>query len=342
MTLLEECSEPWGSAEVSDDDPAVTVIRNAFYLPYVPGGRWGLLDADGCFVRTAADYREGIHLPPDQLDDGFESTTVPRIDQTVAAPHGAYVYGGRINPHFGHFLINTLPRFWNIARLRSPCTPILCHGPGCPANWFAVPFIAAAFDLLGLAPRDFVAFDRPTRCASIVVPGTSLEEQKAGYRAYRRLCCAIGERARHSQAVERNIQPLYFSKARMASAVGVIVNEDEIEPILRKAGIKVVYPETLSLAEQIALMSSHDRLLGTAGSFLHTSIFCPPRTITCLNVTRQINSNFLIIDRLSGNCSRYLYPPALQVLEQRKEFLTARYLPRATDVAEELLLHARY
>ena len=333
MSHLERCSTLWGSADVYDSDPTTTVVRDGFYVPYAHGGSWGLFNSDGTAVGAAVDYREGIHRPPDQCLETGRTIS----DVKAYAPHDAYIYGGRINPHFGHFIINTLPRFWNISRIRSPRTPILCHGPGRPADWFAVPFISAAFGLLGLHEGDFVSFDEPTRFKVVTVPGTSLEEQRAGYMPYRRMCLAMGERVRQASPSDQSEQLIYFSKTKMTSAVGTIVNELEVEAILRAAGVRIIFPELLSFKDQITLMSNHERIIGTSGSFLHTSIFCPPRAITCLNVTSQINTNYSIIDALTGNEAAYYYPPAIEILPKHENFLTARYLPNAVAIAEELL-----
>lgn len=333
MSLLRSCTSLWGTAEIRGLEPDVSVVQDGFYLPYTHGQAWGLFAQDGTPIAAATDYRERTHIPPDQRLE----TSLTAEDIACEAPHGAYIYGGRINPHFGHFLINTLPRFWAMARIRSPRTPILCHGPGTPAEWFGVPFIAAAFGLLGLSPRDFVNFHEPTRVRSVVIPSTSLEEQSAGYQVYGDMCRKMGARIRATSSVNQNPTPIYYSKTRLMSAVGRITNEHEIETVLDQAGVEIIYPETLSFVDQIRLMSSRERIMGSAGSFLHASIFCPNRRITCLNVTEQINTNYLLIDGLAGNTSTYHYPPALQVLEQQANFLTLRYLPDASDVAREML-----
>ncbi len=333
MDLLIRCSSLWGSQSIIDHDPALAVIPDAFYWPYSAGRVWGLFGSDGASITASVDLREGMHPSPDQV----VAPTMPAAAISQTAPDGVYIYGGRISTHYGHFLINTLPRFWNIIKLRTPRTRILCHGAGRPEDWFAIPFIAQAFHLLGLTQHDFVSFDENVRLRSVVIPSTSLEEQKAGYRAYRRLCFDMGERVRNATILEASDRPLYFSKAKLSSAVGHIVNESDMDAVLLAAGVKIVYPEHLPLQEQIRLMSSHERILGSSGSFLHTSIFCSARHITCLNVTEQINTNYTIIDKLSGHDASYFYPPALKILEKREGYLTSRYLPDAAAVAEELL-----
>jgi capsular polysaccharide biosynthesis protein len=147
----------------------------------------------------------------------------------------------------------------------------------------------------------------------------------------------MGERLHALDQVDTISRPAYYSKTKLKSGVGRIDNEIEIEEALATRGVDIIYPETLSLEEQVREMAKRRYVLGSAGSFLHTSIFCPPRNITCLNVTSQINSNFSLIDRLAGNAAGYYYPPAMQVLGQSSTFLTARHLIDAPIVAHELL-----
>ncbi|MCJ2081845.1 glycosyltransferase family 61 protein [Methylobacterium sp. J-090] len=333
MKLLDLCTTIWGSAEIREASPLIEVARHCLYLPYAGGQAWGLFAEDGQPVNRAIDFREGIFVPSDQiLTTRLTAATVDDV-----APDGVYIYGGRINPHFGHFLVNTLSRYWAVTKIRSPNTKILYHGSGNPEDWFRIPFVATAFSMLGLLPRDFVSFDKPVRVRSVVVPGTSLEEQHAGYRAYADLCRGIGDRIRSMGEFEQNKRPIYYSKTRLRSAVGVISNEMEIETVLREAGVEIIYPETLSFDDQVRLMSSREQILGSAGSFLHASIFCPPRKITCLNVTEQINSNYTLIDTLAGNSATYHYPPEIKLSNSKEGFLTVRYLPDAGSVARELL-----
>ncbi|WP_128564203.1 glycosyltransferase family 61 protein [Methylobacterium crusticola] len=306
-------------------------------MPYAPKRAWGLFDASGHPIRSAVDFRAPNVCTYDQLlEVGFASDLV-----AYEAAAGTYIYGGTINLHFGHFLINTLPRFWNISRIRTPNTRILCHSSSAPDVWFNFPFISRAFALLGLTKRDFVVLDRPTRLRNVVVAGTSLEEQQAGYRAYGRFGREIGSRIYKPDDVDQNTVPIYYSKSRLRSSVGIITNEAEIEDVLRDQGVDIIHPETLSLDEQVRLMSSRTSIMGSTGSFFHTSIFCPPRRITCLNVTSQINSNYVIIDALAANAATYHYPDSMQVLDQMDGYLTARFLPNAADVALELFDLAR-
>ncbi|ACL58684.1 conserved hypothetical protein [Methylobacterium nodulans ORS 2060] len=330
--VFERCSTIWGEATIHQSDPAVRSLRDVLYLPYSDGQIWGLYDEAGAPVKEAIDFREGVHLPPDQkLPDGPLHIN---LGHAITAP---CIYVGRINLHYGHFLINTLPRFWALEQFRRPGMPILCHSAIPVDGLFSVPFLRSAFSLLNLSPSDFVLSDRPTGISEIIVPSPSIEEQHAGYRAYSRMCRIMGEKAISSCHSEPSEKPVYFSKSKLTSAVGVIINEDEIENEMKKNGIDIVYPEALSFVEQVGLMACRKNIMGTAGSFLHTSIFAPHRRVTCLNVTREINSNFTIIDSLACNSAAYFYPPTLEIRENQDGFLTARYLPDAADVARNMI-----
>lgn len=333
MSSLHLCTALWGSADVYEEPPSIEVIRNGFYLPYSMDQSWGVFFGDGRLIQKSVDFRDGTHLPVGQTLT--TQTTAKSITDT--APDDVYIYGGFINPHFGHFLINTLPRFWAMTKIRSPNTKILCHGPGTPQQWFAVPHIGRIFGLLGLFPSDFIKFDAPVRLRRVVVPATSLEEQLAGYRSYAQMCNEIGSRIRATNKSEYSNRPVYYSKTRLTSAVGKIVNESEIEEVLRRENVDIIYPETLSFDAQVRLMSSRKYIIGSSGSYFHASIFCPGRRISCISVAEQINSNYVIIDCLANNTASYYYPPEMQVIGQQDGILTARYLPNAARVIEDIL-----
>lgn len=331
MNPMELCAELWGSAHIFQKDPGYEVHQHVSYVPIGCTDPWGIYDHSGQIIRSATDYRENAFSSHNQSLEHVVSASF----QDRA--RGTLIYGGKISNHYGHFLVNTLPRFWNIVKIRTPHTRILCHGDGSPSDWFNIPFLAQAFSALGLSQRDFVAFDVPTVVETLVVPRTSFQEQYGGHVVYGQLCREISGRICPDAHLASDDRPIYYSKSQLASAVGVIVNEEEIDEVMYSEGVDVIFPERLSFSDQIKLMTCRKNIMGSAGSFLHTSLFCPGRNITCLNVSSQINSNFSIIDKLSENFATYHYPDDIQVLDRKDGFLTARYLPNARDRAHELL-----
>ena len=61
----------------------------------------------------------------------------------------------------------------------------------------------------------------------------------------------------------------------------LVTNRARIEAMARSAGFEVVYPETMTLAEQVALFSSAREIVGEYGSAFHTAMFSPAATVVC-------------------------------------------------------------
>lgn len=335
MTRTAAVTEMWGQCETIAEDPSISIHNDTFYLPFRDNGTWGLFTSHGAPIEDAIDYRGAERATNSQvLETHLTGAEIPNT-----APLQLYVYGGRIHVHFGHFLINTLSRFWDISRSRHYGLKILCHGPADPEEWFRYPFLRDIFQRVGLTSNDFVTFDRPTRIGRIIVPRTSFREQHSAHHAYRRLCRGIGRGLYDAAAVNTIKAPIYYSKTRLPSGVGTIVNEDEIISVMERNGVDVAFPEQMTFAEQVRSMAERRTILGTAGSFLHTSIFCPPRRIVALNPTGHVISNFNLIDALNGNRAAYLHVPEIEVLDPAPDhtFLTTRRLPDAARVAEEMI-----
>jgi capsular polysaccharide biosynthesis protein len=83
-------------------------------------------------------------------------------------------------------------------------------------------------------------------------------------------------------------------------------NQAEIEEIAINEGLELVKPETLSIAEQIALFARADLIVGEFGSAMHNALFSPPgATVFCLNWINGLQSR---IAQLKQHRVGYLLP----------------------------------
>jgi capsular polysaccharide biosynthesis protein len=57
-----------------------------------------------------------------------------------------------------------------------------------------------------------------------------------------------------------------------------ILNESELNPILRKNSIEIIRPESLSFIEQVALFSRAELIIAPHGAALANLIFAPPKS----------------------------------------------------------------
>jgi capsular polysaccharide biosynthesis protein len=336
LQVLKRCSESWGSCRLIGADPEIGHHCGVAYLPFGQGHSWGIYDLQGFLLADTVD----LHGP--QGDHHHEQA--PRLDRSFLAdveeaPEATYIYGGFINPHYGHFIVNSLARQWPLARSTKSKVKILCHGPANPDHWFARPFIKAIFNALGLTREDFVTFDRRTLIPRLIVPLTSMREQHYIHTVFGELCARIGRNLLGAEHSVREARPAYLSKAGLKSGVGNVVNEIRIVEVLEREGVEIVFPEQIDLTAQIRLYAERDHICGIAGSALHTQAFWPSRgRVSTISATPGPNSNFFLIDLASKSQVDYFYPPGSRVVnEGSNAFLTSIEVQKPELIASDIL-----
>jgi capsular polysaccharide biosynthesis protein len=320
---LEKCTEAWGASDIRNHDPAIREFRDVDYLPYREDQPWVIFERSG------------------NIDQILE-TEIEALPVADEAPDEAYVYCGRFNLHYGHFIVNTLSHFWFLARGNRDRSSvrILMHGqPAAPDLWFHVGFISEIFRYLVLTRANFVAFDRITRIRRLTVPETSFGEQCFVHKVFADLCHIVGAEALRSTTPCYREKPIYLSKTKLPLGVIRIINEPDILNKLDKAGVEIVFPETLSFEEQIKLFAESPVIAGTTGSAFHTSIFVPPFATTIgVNLIPHLNSNYLMIDAINKNKASYYRPRDIVSAQVDNDpFLASKRLVDPLGVADALL-----
>jgi hypothetical protein len=268
----------WGSETVLETAPAVERLRDVLYMPWAAERPWGLFDRDGLGLPASWELEpQGSPVPP--------AHTAFRIEQPAAADPAGWggaealrddlIYGGRMHLHFGHFLLETLNRFWSLREGGAGRTLWLVHGPADLRAWFGIPWMSTLLGALGLSRENFVWSDRPLRCRRLTLPHPSFRPQSHAHRAFGLMCRRIGDRLLAGADGTPDPRPVYLSKSRLRSGVIRVANEAEIEAVLARAGVEIVHPETLPLAAQVALFARRPAVLGTTGSAFHLA--CSPR-----------------------------------------------------------------
>ena len=331
--LLVRCNSIWGKDTTFSGAPTCETCDDATYLPVHPSGHWGIFYQSGSIVDRSVDY-----IGPELGTKGQSIADISLSPPIDCLEIENLFYGGRFNPHFGHFLIDFLPRLWPLVGLRTRDVRILCHGTEDASHWFSYPFVRETLGALGLEPSNFIVPDRPLRVKHLMVPGTSLRERAFGYSVYEDLCRCVRERLQGVGASGRG-GAVYLSKSRLPIGVGRFVNEIEIEERLSAKGVEIAYPETMSLIEQIRLFSNHKVVFGSIGSALHVNMFAPPGGhIIALTHSEGMSATFSILDKLHNTTAEYWY--AKGTLEKSKNsegFLTNTLIPSASFVADQLL-----
>lgn len=305
------CSSLWGTADWIAEDPARQHLPEATYRPWSAEAPWGLFPG---------------------------AEPAPR----EAAEDGPFLYVGALATHYGHFLINTLPRLWPLVSWQGPLPRILCHVSGPREALEELAFLRAILCQLGIDTADVVSFDRPQTVRDVVVPEPALREQAAVHAVFAELCRTIGRPLWRDVAVDAVTRPLYLSKTRLRAGVAHVTNEEAIVAELERRGVEIAFPETLGFAEQVRLLSGRRIVMGTLGSAFHTSAFAAPgRRLVGLNWQIAVNANFALLDRVNGAQARYYHPHGT-LYEEAPGWQVAWTVADPRGVAEALLRRAEW
>jgi len=240
-----------------------------------------------------------------QLADRILTTTPTRhIDAEC-------LYGGMILNHYGHFIIEGLARAHAFQRFAS--LPIVFTLPyadisqasGLPA------YIKAMFELLGIAQERIILVQETTSFKKLVIPKVGMrwwDFLDAGHQQ------AMAAQVKLSFGADYPLQKhgsIYLSRSKLGTSHdgNVICGEAEFENYLRTQGFTVVYPETLTVKEQVRLFCSARNAVGFVGSGFHTLLLCAdaPEKIVYLNRKKAaVNPQFPLIDKVLHIDGHYL------------------------------------
>jgi capsular polysaccharide biosynthesis protein len=205
---------------------------------------------------------------------------------------GTYIYGGCLFDHFGHFIWESLSRLYTLREYRE--YPVLFITPDGGYGKF--------IKLLGV-DNEIRLINAQTSVEKLLYspPGSSLEplyitdEQISALKYY------------HFNTNDKNLnRKIWLSRSRLL--FGTVFNEPAIEKILAKIGYAIIYPETLSLPEQVKLISTADIVAGFDGSQFYSLLFAA-----------ELAGQFHIFNRRSE------IPDAMQYVLQKRNAEFALY-----------------
>lgn len=201
-------------------------------------------------------------------------------------------------------------------------------------------YMLKLFGALNISKSDFIRFSSPKKIKRLIVPAPAFEEASFAYRRYASFCHTVGKKLAGHLMGKIDLRPVYLSKSKLKSGVRHIINEDVICHRLAENGIEIVYPETLSLEEQIALWANRPYITGFSGSAFHTSIFVPRDYIFMINYNMVTYSNFNLID-LANNAQADYYgiaPGGVKIVDPAKNPDETRGFSETCMVSEPITI----
>jgi len=183
------------------------------------------------------------------------------------------IYIGYIMSHYGHFLVDSIGRLWPEELVNSKIKLAIILEGEMPE------FIRCFFELLGIKNDDILIVNENCQFKKVYIPDCSYWYANYVTNEFR----GIYDRVINKVQLNRpTYEKIYFSRVHFA-AKGISrkngkyiqreYGEIIIEKIFADNGFKVLYPEELSLEEQIFYINNCNILITTQGTIAHNIIF---------------------------------------------------------------------
>lgn len=228
-------------------------IRNALVVPATENKRkqeCGVLDAHGDRFE-AATWRDDKRLTQ-------PVKVRPAPTERLA---GRHVWGGMIFGHFGHFIAESLARFWAV---RESGAQSVLFIPKHEALGEFIGYRAKFCSLLGI-DIPVQVLTAPTEVEELVVPGQGfgLGKISCGTPEFRAMMRKMSEKI-EADGPEK----IYISRTKF-SGKGGVVGEAVLEMNLQAAGYTVVHPQRMPIEKQFALYKAAKKVIGLDSSAFH-------------------------------------------------------------------------
>lgn len=329
--------------------PRKTGLKNA---PYQGGG--GVLDYEGNLVKESVIY---------DLINTDDQKQFLAFGYAYDAPHikvdnRKVIYLGLAHQHWGHFLIDIVQRLWFINENREEIESgrykdylFAFAGFGNGVTEFRGNFVEF-FRLFGLDTRRIIIVEEPTQFSEIVIPDIAIYPGQYIHTIFK----AVFNRVVESAMVEATKKSLptykriYFSRTHLRD--NKEMGEEHIQSALEHCGYEVLYPEELSLTEQIWYWQTADEIACVNGSITHNCVFAKPELkLYVFNKMSRVVGYQFTMDAIWGNTPVYISayrepfkdfpisvsrgPFWIAVTDDVKRFLKDTYNEKIDSVAKE-------
>lgn len=236
---------------------------------------YGVFDEEYKFVKSSIQNhkgRKGQFIPKFNHDD------IPYIDADAVY----LCHCGKNN--FGHFIVEYINRAWCLLNEKFQNMKIVIVDEiGCGK---INDYIYVLLGLLNVKPENILLLDKTTRFRNVFIPTPAFDITAYYTDAYAEMMNKIANEAPKVEAYDK----IYLSRCKMP-ADRHTYGEERIQSIFERNGYKIIYPETLPLAEQIALVKNCKVLAGCAGTALHLALFMKEG-----GTVVQIKRNNMLVD----------------------------------------------
>ena len=247
------------------------IIEDCTITPYNFGNGGGIFDRDGNYIRGSSYIRRN--------EDGVSGTS----DTTHEPSKDSVIFIGTLANVWGHFITDSMSMLWFLKSRAYTEKFSRCRLVYLPAQGFVLKGNhKRLLEILGINLSMLEPVTTAVKYKNLILPDECFFKSENGIfftPEYRGLADAV-----RNFALD-NIRPTkhrkyYFSYSRYKSNRSI--GEDKLEKYFASKGYGIVYPEKLSLDEQLNILINCDSFASTLGSCAHNVIFLKDRSQTVI------------------------------------------------------------
>ena len=226
-----------------------------------------------CTVVVDSSHRFGIfdsvgNLVPNSIQQRTKSVQKPPVFE----PANYFldvdaVYLGTLEDHFGHFLLEHTTRLHALLKQQYRGKKYILVNNRQLVS--VSDFVYQLFALLGIDKEDLIIVSSTVGIRRLHIPDVAFEIPHMSSATFG----DIFDVAASAVPAVKKHEKVYVSRLKLGERA--TFGEEQVQQIFVSNGYEVIYPESMSLKEQISFMKHCKCLAGIAGSALHLSLFMP-------------------------------------------------------------------
>lgn len=238
----------------------VKIVPDGYVLPkselYVSKG--GVVDSNRNYIKESSVDNEGSYIC---INDGYRFQEYSEEYSDISV-----IYLGYFFRHWGHFLMDCTTRMWILLEEKYKDYKVVF--PNHPENIRDGNY-NRFLELLGLDENRIVNIDKPTRFREIIVPSEGrFSSRNLHSNEWYAIFDKVAENAKYD--ISNIPKKVYFSRSKFGKPE---LGEEEIQHNFEINGYTVVFPELLSLDEQIGIFQCAEEIVSQNSSICMNVVF---------------------------------------------------------------------
>lgn len=244
-----------------------------------------ITDENNQWVLSSASYEKALYSRIPNENNEFIAKTI----------HKKAIFLGAFRQHYGHFICQGLTRLWFLLNHKYDDYDLVYIPQGVLPD-----FVFKYLDLFGIDKKQLTPITETTMYDEIIVPEISFALDRFWTKEFKDTI----NRIKKSISPVKN-KRVYLSRLHFDDN---LIGEKYIEKIFELNGYKIIYPEEMSIEEQISVISGANDVVGVVGTALHNLMFMQDGAkCTILERNNIPNYNQIVINDMRSLNTDYVY-----------------------------------